>query len=371
MPQARGWKGREGSAGEFSAVRCDGGLPMSPKAEYLARMAVGRSAGEPLFPTRVGTGDRAAPAGDARPHSAPDAQLVLARECYARGFPAEAREPRLASVLQETLSTPGNLTRLRLGLIAADALALPGTVGRPLATALEYFHTASLLLDDLPAMDDATVRRGRPCMHRAHGEGATILGALAFINRAYRLIWEALGAAPAARREAAAAHVERCLGSGGVLDGQSQDLHFGATDGTARTVARIALGKTVSLLRLSLVTPALLAGVEAREQLLIDRLSVAWGLAYQIADDFADVGPGGGTGKTPGRDLSQGRPNFVVASGHAAAGQRLGRLLHILDTTFISLTRVRAGWSALARLTGPFSAAASALLPDQPVTRCA
>ncbi|MBE2214802.1 MAG: polyprenyl synthetase family protein [Opitutaceae bacterium] len=303
----------------------------------------------------------------------PRAQLLArAHQAYVTGIAVNAREPHLAGVLRDTLATPGNLTRLQLGLIAGAALDLPAAATRPLASALEYFHTASLLLDDLPCMDDAHLRRGRPCPHVVHGEGATILGALGFINRGYRLVWDALAAVPEAHRAATAAHVERCLGTAGVLDGQSLDLHFTATDRTPRTVARIALGKTVSLLRLSLVTPALLAGAGARERLLIDRVSVAWGLAYQIADDFGDLGSGAVTGKTAGRDAGRGRPNFVIAAGRDAASARLRRLLGLLDSSFRSLVELRPGWRTLGPLIDRFGVAASAHLHDPlPASRCA
>jgi len=298
--------------------------------------------------------------------------LARAHQAYVTGLPAGAREPHLAGVLRDTLATPGNLTRLQLGLIAGIALDLPDAAARPLASALEYFHTASLLLDDLPCMDDAQMRRGRPCPHVVHGEGSTILGALGFINRGYRLVWDAMAAVPEPRRAAAAAHVERCLGTAGVLDGQSLDLHFADTDRSPRCVARIALGKTVALLRLSLVTPALLAGVSAHERLLVDRVSVAWGLAYQIADDFGDLESGGSTGKTQGRDASRGHPNFVIAAGGEGASARLRRLLGLLDTSFRSLVALRPGWRALGPLIDRFGVAASAHLHDPlPATRCA
>lgn len=297
--------------------------------------------------------------------------LAHAHSLYTGGIAVDAREPHLEGVLRDTLAAPGNLTRLQLGLIAGEALALPATATRPFAAALEYFHTASLLLDDLPAMDDAHLRRGRPCAHVVHGEGSAILGALAFINRGYRLVWDAFAAAPAAARAAAAAHVERCLGASGVLDGQSLDIHFTTTDRSARTVARIALGKTVSLLRLSLVTPALLAGASARERLLVDRVSVAWGLAYQIADDFGDLGCAGATGKTQGRDATCGRPNFVIAAGRDSARARLRHLLALLDTSFRSLAALRPGWRTLGPLIDRFGMAAAAHLDDLPATRCA
>lgn len=304
--------------------------------------------------------------------ASPRAQLLAqAHHAYVTGIRVNAREPHLAGVLHDTLATPGNLTRLQLGLIAGAALDLPAAAARPFATALEYFHTASLLLDDLPCMDDAQMRRGRPCPHVVHGEGSTILGALGFINRGYRHVWDAMAAVPESRRGAAASHVERCLGAAGVLDGQSLDLHFAGTDHSPRTVARIALGKTVSLLRLSLVTPALLAGADAHELLLVDRVSVAWGLAYQIADDFSDLGSGAATGKTPGRDLGRGRPNFVIAAGRELASARLRRLLGLLDSSFQSLVALRPGWRTLGPLIDRFGVAASAHLHDLPASRCA
>jgi geranylgeranyl pyrophosphate synthase len=299
------------------------------------------------------------------------ALLATARRLYADGMVAGTRETRLAGVLRDTQRTPGNLTRLRLGLIAGQALGLPEPVTRSFATALEYFHTASLLLDDLPCMDDAHLRRGRPCAHVVHGEGSTILGALAYINRAYRLLWDALAASPEASRDEAATHAERCLGALGVLDGQSLDLHFRSTDQSPRTVARIALGKTVSLLRLSLTTPAILAGAGRRERLLIDRVCVAWGLAYQVADDFSDLGSGHVTGKTAGRDLGQGRPNFVVAAGRDAAADRLHHLLQVLDTSCDALAALRPGWRTLEPLIDAFAASAAVHLHDLAVTRCA
>ena len=304
--------------------------------------------------------------------SAPASPLAAAHQLYATGFPHDAREPHLAGVLADTLSSPGSLTRLQLALIAGTALDLPDASARPFATALEYFHTASLLLDDLPCMDDATLRRGRPCAHVVHGEGATVLAALGFINRGYRLIWAAMAAVPESRRDATARHVERCLGTSGVLDGQSYDLHFSETSGTPRAVARVALGKTVSLLRLSLVTPALLAGAEPREKQLLDRISVAWGLAYQIADDCADLSARASTGTTAGRDLAQGRPNYVLAAGREAAVARLARLLHLLTSSFDALVRRRPGWGAHRPLIQRFCAAALARPAEHPpAMRCA
>jgi len=294
-----------------------------------------------------------------------------AHHAYRTGLVPTAREAHLSGLLWDTLTSPGALTRLRLGLIAGEALGLPGVTTRPLATSLEYFHTASLLLDDLPCMDDATLRRGRPCAHLVHGEGSTILGALAFINRGYRLAWEAIATAPEARRASAADHIEHCLGCAGILDGQCLDLHFSASDRSPRAVLRVALGKTVALLRLSLLTPALLASASPLEQRLLNRLSVSWGLAYQITDDFCDQSPVASSGKTPGRDSGRGRPNLVLAVGRPAAAARLLRLLTQMETTFVQLLSIRPGWRALAPLIDAFGVAAARHLSDRALSRCA
>jgi geranylgeranyl pyrophosphate synthase len=288
--------------------------------------------------------------------SAPDDVAAL----YRNSLPVLAREPRLRGVMSDMLDAPGGLVRLRLGLLAGKLLGLPTDAARSLATAFEYFHTASLLLDDLPCMDNADERRGRATAHVTHGEAPALLGALAFINRAYSLLWRSFAGALPMYRDRAATYAEHCLGASGVLDGQSLDLNFTDTDGSARTAARASLGKTVSLLRLTLVTPAHLAGADKYETMLLDRLAVYWGLAYQIADDFNDLHPGSDTRKTAGRDAVQGRPNFVLAAGSKAAVDRLDHLMNLVRNTFDELLAVRSGWNALAPLIDRLSTAAAA-----------
>jgi geranylgeranyl pyrophosphate synthase len=295
---------------------------------------------------------------------------------YRHGLPVDAREPHLRGVLLDTLANPGSLTRLRLGLLAGEVLGLPAAPTRAFATALEYFHTASLLLDDLPCMDDGTERRGQPCAHHKHGEAATVLGALAFINRAYGLLWQAFAAVPESHRGIAAAHVQHWLGASGVLDGQSIDLHFATGNRSARAVAHAALGKTVSLLRLALVTPALMSGASAREKLLLERLSVYWGLAYQAADDCTDLATNGTMPtKTSGRDLARGRPNLAVAAGFDFTADRLDHLLALVRKTWAELVAVRSGWHALGpliiRLNQAAVLAAASLPAENTSARCA
>lgn len=235
---------------------------------------------------------------------------------------------RLRAVVADVLDHPGSLARAQLAFGLGGRRGLPAESALQLAVAVEYFHSASLIFDDMPSMDDAAERRGRPCPHVRHGEAAATLGALSLITRAYALLWEAIGNGPDTRRGAAAALVGECLGVAGILDGQARDVHFRRAAATPEEVAEVAVAKTVPLIRLALVLPALVAG-EGREALdRLERLAAAWGLAYQILDDFKDrLMESGESGKTAGRDAGLGRPNLPELAGSQPALFRLRALL--------------------------------------------
>jgi geranylgeranyl pyrophosphate synthase len=237
-------------------------------------------------------------------------------------------ERHLGGVLDDTLGQPGSLARALLTYALSAAWGHEPEAARDLGVAVEYFHTASLLFDDLPCMDDATTRRGQLCAHRVHGEAAAILGALALINQGYAMLWRVLGARPAGPRERAAALVAECLGAQGILNGQALDLHFAESARGKAEVFRIARGKTVTLIRLTLLLPARVEGVAAETEEQLERLSDAWGLAYQILDDFKDVWMAPGeSGKTAARDHALQHPNLPLAVGKRVAAAELERQL--------------------------------------------
>src|SRR6266700_6202236 len=155
-------------------------------------------------------------------------------------------EAHLAGALDHTLERPGSMVRAELAFRIASSLGKSEQGSENLAIAIEYFHTASLLFDDLPAMDDAKLRRGMPCAHHVYGEGAAILAALALINRAYSLIWRSVAGLPPETQAAALAYLERYLGIAGLLNGQSQDLHYSRLSRNMYEPQSIAMGKTVS-----------------------------------------------------------------------------------------------------------------------------
>jgi geranylgeranyl pyrophosphate synthase len=255
------------------------------------------------------------------------------REAFSIGLPLPGEiEPHLRGALVQALEHPGRMVRARLVMDVARAYGHPESRSLKLAIAMEYFHTASLLFDDLPCMDDAAERRGEPCVHRTHGEAAAMLAALGLVNRAYALLWRGMAESPAGRQSQAGAYVEECLGVGGLLNGQSEDLHYGQLAANRRSPQKVAAGKTVSLIRLSLVLPALLGGAAPGELRLMERLAMFWGLSYQILDDLKDVCQGAAqTGKTPARDLPLSRPNLVLAIGARESLARLERMMRLGD----------------------------------------
>lgn len=252
-------------------------------------------------------------------------ERLRVREAFARELPIDQPvESHLRAVVADTLGNPGSLARAQLAYGVGTRLGLPVERALQLAVAVEYFHSASLIFDDMPAMDDAAVRRGRPCPHLVHGEGAAILGALALITRAYALVWAAVGDLPRARRSRATDLVAECLGLSGILDGQARDLHFSRGAAQLTDIEQVAAAKTVPLLRLAIVLPAVAAGTPAAARHRLERLAAAWGLGYQILDDFKDcLLSDDEAGKTTDRDESLGRPNLPEAAGTRHALVRL------------------------------------------------
>jgi len=255
------------------------------------------------------------------------------RETFTGSFPLPAAtEPHLRAALDRVLSNPGSLIRPQIVASMFAAYDLPAARAAELGFALEYFHTASLLFDDLPCMDDATERRGQPSIHVEFGEAGAILTALALINRAYALTWKSVAGCSTANQAAAFDYIERYLGVGGLLNGQSMDLNYASLRSGHHVTEQIAMGKTVSLIRLTLVFPGILGGASPDELQLLDRVAVCWGLTYQIVDDLKDVlHTNAESGKTHSRDISLGRPNIALAIGIPEAVQRLTRLIAIGD----------------------------------------
>lgn len=275
--------------------------------------------------------------------------------------PAGARtEAQLASAIGTMLKRPGKLLRSRLALATALAHDVDAADAVRLAVAIEYYHIASLILDDLPCMDDAKTRRGRACLHRTHGQATAVLAALAFINRAYALVGFAFARQPGAVRLEAQVCLDSSLGAAGLVGGQARDLAFADGEGSVREVSRIALGKTGALVWLALVLPALLANTSRRERRALEALCIYWSLAFQAIDDVQDVlATSVVAGKSTGRDRLLQRPNLAIAASLPEARRRIRRLMAQAERRIEVLTAVRGEWRYLEAFHRYFAEAAA------------
>jgi geranylgeranyl pyrophosphate synthase len=254
----------------------------------------------------------------------------------------------LAAAVGDLLARPGSLVRAVVAYLVGIEMGMLEESARALACGIEYLHTASLVFDDLPAMDDARTRRGAPCIHVVHGEAMALLAGLALINRGYALLWQGMRDATPARREEAGELVDECLGIHGLTGGQAYDLAGWRGEQDPAEVAEVAAKKTGALLRLTVGLPALCGRASRRELQLLDRLALLRGLAYQAADDLKDVlGNEADTGKSAGRDEELGRPNLVAAEGVDAAFRHFLRLQEAADRVEAALPGPAERWGML------------------------
>jgi len=284
--------------------------------------------------------------------SAPELSAVLTRtrlvEVLIENAPLSGKlNRRLSTVICEAVANPGGMIRAELAYGAGTVKGLPRRSCEAFACAVEYFHTASLMIDDLPAMDDSMERRGRICSHLLHGEGYAILGALALITRAYALLAEVIAPASSANQLYAHRFAEKCLGIAGLLNGQAQDLSGEAEASSPRATA-VALGKTAPMIRLALGLPSILAGRITESDRTLKALSIYWGLLYQGTDDLIDeTMTVEKSGKTSGRDALLGRPTVVRQFGSGGATLYLRRLLRLADGRLAQLIERNAAFGFL------------------------
>lgn len=247
-------------------------------------------------------------------------------------------QDRLGKVITAAVGWPGGLFRYHLARQTAQAFGAPAYQADHIACAVEFFHIASLLLDDLPEMDDSIERRGRVCPHLIYGSDMTILGALALITRAYALLGEVISTVPSERQAPAHALIEKALGTAGILNGQARDLNFSKSKTCRREIISVAIGKTAPLIDLAVSLPAQIFGAKKRTITRLRRLSIFWGLHYQGVDDFKDLLENcAESGKTAGRDEALGRPNLALLMGAAEAEDYIQGLEWLAKTCILQV----------------------------------
>lgn len=195
-------------------------------------------------------------------------------------------------------------------------------VGAPLpglcaaACAIEYLHTSSIIIDDLPSMDDAELRRGKPCLHLEYDESTALMVAFSLMNCSYSLLVKTcreLGNSVAASRLIDEA--SELIGSNGMIGGQVIDLELREDYADLDSLHSRNL-KTTALMRLMMTTGAIASGASAAEIDALAFFGEALGTAYQIADDLLDdLCDESESGKTGNQDQRHRRPSFVAKYG--------------------------------------------------------
>ncbi|HMJ32816.1 MAG TPA: farnesyl diphosphate synthase, partial [Baekduia sp.] len=241
-------------------------------------------------------------------------------------FPSRApRTAGLEEAMRYSLLAGGKRIRPVLALATATAVGLDRERVLPLAAALELIHTYSLIHDDLPAMDDDTLRRGRPTLHVVYGDGIAILAGDGLHAEAFAL----LAREPASddpdlnrRKLQVIEMVGEAAGAAGMVGGQAIDLQA-AGQAPRHPITLDADGlramhalKTGALIRASAVSGAIMAGADAPLVAAIDKYAGEVGLAFQIVDDILDVeGDPASLGKTAGKDAASEKPTYPSLFG--------------------------------------------------------
>jgi farnesyl diphosphate synthase len=230
-------------------------------------------------------------------------------------------------------ATLGGGKRIRPALVYAtgELLDVPSPALDAAAAAVEMIHAYSLIHDDLPAMDNDDLRRGRPTCHRAFDEATAILAGDAL----QVLAFESLANAPvgAEERIATVRMLAHASGTQGMAGGQAIDLASVGKTLSAAQVEQMHRHKTGALIEASVMLAVALAGQEGSPAAAaLRQYARAIGLAFQIVDDLLDIdGDPSLLGKTIGADLARGKPTYPAAVGFAAARQRAEELMREAD----------------------------------------
>jgi len=254
----------------------------------------------------------------------------------------------LHEALRYTLLLPGKRLRGVLVLASAELLRGDEDAVLPLAGAVEMVHASSLILDDLPSMDDASLRRGKPALHRVVGEANAILASVALLNLAYATVAEADALRERTRREAALC-LTRAIGSEGLIGGQVADLAATGKRLDLDALEYVHSHKTGALFQAAAELGALGAGGRERDLEALRRFAKNLGLAFQITDDLLDYsGNPAITGKDAGLDRD--KTTFVSLCGIDGARQLVDDLIAASMAALQPFGRKAARLAALAAM---------------------
>ena len=269
---------------------------------------------------------------------AADTEAQLARLLGPAPLPGEtARPERLVAAMRHAALGGGKRLRPFLLVESAALFGAPRESALLAGCALELLHCYSLVHDDLPAMDNDDLRRGRPTVHKAFDEATAILAGDALLTLAFDILARDEIHADAKVRIALVRELARASGLGGMAGGQMLDLsaegRFSAKRVLSETeIVTLQAMKTGALLRFACRAGALLGQADAGHLAAMEQYGAAIGEAFQIADDLLDVeGDAATLGKAAHKDAGAGKATLVAALGLAGARAKLEALIDAAD----------------------------------------
>lgn len=224
------------------------------------------------------------------------------------------REP-LLKVLEESINyslhSGGKRTRPLFCFMVGELFGVPKEKLISLACALEMIHTASLIMDDLPHMDNAAIRRGKPANHMVYGQDVAALASIGLLTKAYEIVL-ADSNLSADKKTQVVGKLANVIGIDGLVGGQFVDLKFTNESTEYATLEYIHNHKTAALFVASGSTAAIIGNAPQQEMIAIEEYASNLGFAFQIQDDLLDAT---GTVEDVGKSLQKDRGSFAVLYG--------------------------------------------------------
>jgi geranylgeranyl diphosphate synthase, type II len=236
----------------------------------------------------------------------------------------------LAESMRYSLMAGGKRVRPVLCLEAASVTGGSREAAMPFALALEMIHTYTLIHDDLPAMDDDDLRRGRPTNHKVYGEAQALLAGNGLLTYGFEICLDAAKKGLVPHETAVRALHELCGGIGlfGVMGGQSLDIMWEGTSLKIEQVETVCHYKTATLIAASARLGAVVAQASEEQVEALTEYGRAIGLAFQVADDILNVsGDSEKLGKSTGTDEARGKTTFATLLGEEGARKMADELL--------------------------------------------
>lgn len=252
----------------------------------------------------------------------------------------ESPATQVSQAMTYSIMAGGKRLRPVLCIAAAETVGGNRETVLPLACALEFIHTYSLIHDDLPAMDNDDIRRGKPTCHVQFDEATAILAGDALLTLAFEILSTTgtrFGSETQSRWLLAISQIASAAGFKGMIEGQMRDMAFEGTVITRRELESLHRLKTGKMIEVSVSTGALVSGASKRQQHMLHTYAQNIGLAFQVADDILNVkGDPERLGKPIGTDQIRGKntyPSLLGLSGaETLAVQLVNNALKALDT---------------------------------------